>query len=461
MVSMAKRIGLIVDNPKRDLKGLVILATHLIKAGHEVHFIPMYFQHVDTFLGKVDLLVVNYVRLNNRAFLERCQAAGVPVYVLDTEGGILSTDGIDSPENWARHLGETGLGALVAGYFFWGAKTFEAFSAYSQIDKSDLFLTGCPRYDQCDRKWVGMLKPRYENHILVNANFSAINPKFGSSVESEKSAFKSVGWDGGYVDELYEHLLAIFPKFIDEVRFIAESMPTRKVVVRPHPFEDLKPYTAAFEKFENVIVDGDGDVFDAISQAACVVHLNCGTAVDSLIMKVPPISIEYLNDALMAKHTPIPSKVSYRALGRDDLIDAINHPGVKYAQLVEEGVVASYVEGFFYLCDGDAGERVASVIKQRAEVEETKSVARSGLFAGRDSVHQTVYKAVCMIFGSSFVNVARTKLSAKRKDKFIDVHSVRELFQLSGVDAAELNVAHVDGLLPFMSLTSIRARIRR
>ena len=61
-------------------------------------------------------------------------------------------------------------------------------------------------------------------------------------------------------------------------------------MVRPHPFENGDLYKNYFSDCENIVVDGEGDIFDSINGAKCILHLNCGSSVDGLLADIPSIS---------------------------------------------------------------------------------------------------------------------------------------------------------------------------
>jgi hypothetical protein len=96
-------IGLIVDHPKRDLAGLVLIAHHLASLKLRSALVPMYQQGIDVPLLNASPVLVNYARENNRAILQGYVRQRRSVAVHDAEGGVLSNSGARSPENWARY----------------------------------------------------------------------------------------------------------------------------------------------------------------------------------------------------------------------------------------------------------------------------------------------------------------------------------------------------------------------
>ena len=91
------RIGWVVDHPKRDLAGSVLAAYQLASRGASVALIPMYEQGVDVPRLGLDTLVANYARAANLDLMRSFAAAGLALYVLDTEGGVLAAKGGNSP----------------------------------------------------------------------------------------------------------------------------------------------------------------------------------------------------------------------------------------------------------------------------------------------------------------------------------------------------------------------------
>ena len=319
-------VGLILDNPKRDLRGIVLLAHELLKRDARVFIVPMYQQGYDLPLIAPDVVVTNYARPNNKALLETYRTLGMQICVIDTEGGVLSESGIDSPDHWSESLRDTGLAPLVDQYFCWGSRVRDAFVRHGAFEPDRVVVTGCPRYDLCAPPWRQILQYRDHGFVLVNTNFSAINPAFRASDRDEIRIFKDLGWEADYVDRLFADLRAVFPRYIDAIADAAVDNPSRLFVVRPHPFERASAYTERLGHLNNVRIDGDGDVLNVIANADCVVHLNCGTSVETVLLGKVPIGLEFLNTETMRRHAPLPASLSCGASSRDDLNRLIRDP---------------------------------------------------------------------------------------------------------------------------------------
>ncbi|WP_423169349.1 hypothetical protein, partial [Stenotrophomonas maltophilia] len=60
------KLCIVVDNPLRDLDGMVLLAWHVAQLGAEAWLVPMYEQGFDVSAIDADFVLLNYVRSNNR-----------------------------------------------------------------------------------------------------------------------------------------------------------------------------------------------------------------------------------------------------------------------------------------------------------------------------------------------------------------------------------------------------------
>ena len=71
------KIGIVLDSPKRDLRGIALVAHELLKRGAEVYIMPMYQHGHDVPLLAPDAVLVNYARPNNAPLLQMFHALGL------------------------------------------------------------------------------------------------------------------------------------------------------------------------------------------------------------------------------------------------------------------------------------------------------------------------------------------------------------------------------------------------
>ena len=129
-----KRVGIIIDNPLRDLEGLVLLAARLAMKDVEVYLIGMYEQDFDVIANNIDLVIFNYLRKNNMERFKRFKKKGIRVGVLDTEGA-----GEKDDIAYANVISQTGLSKYLDFFCTWGSGQYEALLNRRLISKERLF----------------------------------------------------------------------------------------------------------------------------------------------------------------------------------------------------------------------------------------------------------------------------------------------------------------------------------
>jgi surface carbohydrate biosynthesis protein len=425
------RIGWVVDHPKRDLPGSVLAAYQLASRGASVAIVPMYEQGVDVPRLGLDTLVVNYARDANLELMRSFAKAGLALHVLDTEGGVLAEKGGNSPPAMAAYVRNSGYADILSGYFFWGSRLHAAFDDNKTMPSDRLHLTGCPRFDFAAPRWRTLLDGDRRGYLLVNANFPLVNSRFSSKPGAEREAMIRAGWDGAYIDRFLADLKQVFASYLVEIGRLAAARPDRAVLVRPHPFESEEVYRSALARHPNVVVDGTGSVLDMIQNAVAVIHLNCGTAVEAVLLEKLPVQLEYLNTPATAGHALLPARVSRAAESFDELLAVVDHIDDETRKFDFAGVHAANIDAFFYRNDGSAAERVADTLL-RANDHRPPFVSLAGALRGsrpKPSLGQIAKGAASLAFGSAATEKFRTWFSPARRDKRIKPADVESLLK--------------------------------
>jgi surface carbohydrate biosynthesis protein len=413
------------------LGGAVLLANVLAARGVETVLIPLYDQSVDVPLLRLDALVINFARAVNRPLVEAYHAMDLPIWVLDTEGGILAETGGNAPNALAASIGDSGYADLLTGYFFWGSTLRDAFVASSGMASETLHLTGCPRFDLTAAPWRGVLASPQPGYILANANFPLVNSLFGLGAASEKAAMVESGWDADYVDALIADLEGICRRFIETIHTVARKFPDQSILVRPHPFENARRYEEAFATYSNVTVDGSGSVLDVIANARCILHVNCGTAVEALRLDVLPLSLEFINTERMRAHSMLPYRASLNVSSIDTLLDTIARLDETTARFDFADVYRTTCERWFYYNDGCASARIADVLV--AAISKTPARAKRSFATSLRSARrapswaQRLQAIAANLMGSRAISRLRTRAQPRRAAKTITRDAVYNL----------------------------------
>jgi surface carbohydrate biosynthesis protein len=426
------RFGYIIDHPKRDLSGGILLAKALGLRGAETVLIPLYQQGLDVPYLNLDGIIVNFARPINFNLVRNYVEVGIPVWVMDTEGGVLTKSGANSPEALSSYINLSGFRNLLAGYFFWGVEIFNAFKLSSGMLHSNLHVTGCPRFDWASIRWRKLLSAANKDFTLINTNFSLVNPLFADSAETEVDNLVAAGWERSYVDELVENQRAIFLGYISTLKNLFESRPSCNFILRPHPFESSEFYKKVFIKYHNVTVFCEGSVLDMINSANAVIHLNCGTAVECVLLETLPISLEFLNTEFMRCHVPLPSRVSFKVNNFEELLQTIDALPEANLRFPFERLHREFIEPWFYVNDGYSSERMADIlvsyIKGDGKIDKKVSGSKGiGWFYRKSSLMQLFQIIISSFIGSRNVAILRSSLQKSRRDKLIQIEVIKDL----------------------------------
>lgn len=423
------RIGWVVDHPRRDLAGAVLAAYQLAARGASVALIPMYEQGVDVPRLGLDTLVANYARAANLDLMRAFAEAGLALYVLDTEGGVLADKGGNSPPALAAHIRDMGYSNILSGYFLWGGRLHDAFKAAGTLKPEQIHLTGCPRFDFAAPRWRSLLDGKQHGYLLVNANFPLVNSRFASRPDDERAAMIRFGFDAAYIDRLLADLTQVFKNYVVDIGRLAAARPNQTILVRPHPFEREEVYRAALDRHANVVIDGTGSVLDRIQNAAAIIHLNCGTAIEAVLLGKLPIQLEHLNTPATAGHALLPARVSRPTSSFEELLAVVDDLEAETHGFDFAGIHAAEIHPFFHRNDGQAAERVADVLAGARE-HRAPFVSLSSVIRGtrpNPSLGQIAKGAASLLFGSAATERLRTRFNPARREKRIEPSDVRRL----------------------------------
>jgi surface carbohydrate biosynthesis protein len=470
------RICLIVDNPLRDLEGLALVGWHLAMAGHEVYLVPMYDQASEVFALQPDVVVVNYARSTNRVRMATYARAGIFVCVLDTEGGV-----VDSLEDYASSVLRNGTSELIDLMLVWGPLQREAFIRFSGIPKDRIELVGCPRMDFCSPPWVEAL-PQLDDidkpMVLINTNFSLINPRFSRNVRAELATTLAAGfsnWNKGYIDRLASETSTAMQGVIAASGEIARRMPDIHFVLRPHPFEDPTLYERTLERLPNLEVRLQGSVITWINRSEAVLHLNCGTAIETVLMNKPAISLEWLNTEALIANAPFPRQISHHASSIDDVADFLRWGKPSASANGGGAEKLRMVKDWFENGDGQAAKRASDAIGRRAQLRpihaSTRYCRRMQLIGGRIErpLLGMIDSFAKSVFGRGYPSIRNALYSTSvtgraRRAKDFSAAQVREtIARLTAVTGAKTpprveSAAEDPGAFPPKAMTAVRIR---
>ncbi len=273
--------------------------------------------------------------------------------------------------------------------FLPGAAHFEAMRKRFPASRNKIFATGNPRWDLLRPELRGLyardadaLRRRHGRFVLVNTNVGLMN----SAKSSPEKLLRNLTADGRLdfsleKDRKWAEALKVFQidsldATISFTRKLTAAVPDRKIVVRPHPTENLSTYTDAFRDNPRVVVVTEGPAAPWIMASDVLVHTACTTANEAFALGVPSVCIK-TGQSIFYDYF-ISHKVSLEAQGVDDAVRLVQlvlrDPSAAAAQRTP--AMKATFDRFFAAGEGKfAAERMVEIISGGMTATRTASAS--------------------------------------------------------------------------------------
>jgi surface carbohydrate biosynthesis protein len=358
------RIALIVDNPYRDLPGLVLLARSLCLRGATCFLVPFNRREMDVWPLAPDYLLMNHLRSVTQDLARRAMDAGIKVGVLDTEAGVLtSADAFGdtmAPDASVRHR--------ISDFLSWGGRLAEHVVQKEWYLREQVAVTGHPRFDYYVDPWrQAALRLASEAEdcpapmVLFNANFTLANPQFKTPEGEIRMLVERFGYDEAQVREWHDIQRQSLAQITALANRLAALFPQATFVVRPHPFEKLETYHGLLDRRGNLYAIKKGTVDGWILRSSAVIQRSCSTAVEAGLAGVPTFSPVWIPVALCQ---PTAEAVSVPCEGEEILVERLRAvlEGRYTIPTDVRATLDEAIRDWFYRMDGRSHERVAERI---------------------------------------------------------------------------------------------------
>ncbi len=291
----------------REMDGALYLALRLAAAG------------LPTVLG--ERMVDRYV-LDARepvVYFDSDHSQGNDAHVL-ARGGLaldLHPEGLnllDSPQVLTKYLGMAPYASHIC---TWGRVQAEHVRAHLPPESRHLVqATGHPAFDLTAERFLPyyrnpeIVAEHGEDFVLINTNFSYHNHLMGMDRYVDMLG-RTVGQQIfttpehlAFVRRLAAYQARLLPHFVDLARSLAQAFPERHVILRPHPTEGHGYYRERLADLPNVFVRHTGSVRQWIASAGTVIHHDCTSGIEALLMGRPTVQFRPVYDPEIAATIP-------------------------------------------------------------------------------------------------------------------------------------------------------------
>ncbi|MGI9228345.1 MAG: surface carbohydrate biosynthesis protein [Gammaproteobacteria bacterium] len=229
----------------------------------------------------------------------------------------------------------------VSCVFAWGQENAELIREYPHTPKDlPIHITGNPRGDMLREEVrpyfateVNDLKRKYGDFILINTNFSDVNPfipGIGLFRPSHRPGARPRFGQAGkgmtlkFAEGLRDHKQAILNHFQAIVPVLLETFPEHSIVIRPHPSEKHDVYNELADKHAQIQVCTEGNILPWLLATKVMIHNGCTTGMEAYCLQVPAISyLPNFNEYYDYDFQGMPTRLSHQCFSRQELLQTL------------------------------------------------------------------------------------------------------------------------------------------
>jgi surface carbohydrate biosynthesis protein len=210
------------------------------------------------------------------------RSLGGEVFSLDEEGAV-------DFQNRASLSSRYSIGAFnkVKRVYFWGKNQENIFSK----NKTKSIVTGHPRFELLGSKFKKIYSEEFEAISLKYGNFVLVNTNMGLGNNIRGDEFVINNYSSRFPE--IQTIIYQDKKKIEEICQAIKSLLDNnyKVVLRPHPEEDLNIYKSFFANSKDLFIINEGSVVPWIMASDFLIHTDCTTAIEGIWLDKMCISI--------------------------------------------------------------------------------------------------------------------------------------------------------------------------
>lgn len=368
MTSETRYLYIPVETKVRELHGKFFFAFVAAEKGFDVTIGGQQELHKNIDSFSPGIYVDKSIAETKRNWFRKSRSAGHTMCTWDEEGLVV----FDADSHFRLRICYEVL-EQTKYYFGWGPSEISTIAERAPKMEHKLNAVGNPRFDMLRpelrefyKEAVDKLHQEYGRILLVNTNFAFANFFAGDEKVKEVYRAYSISEDPAFFDgweQAQRQSMELFKVTIPE---LSKRYPDQTIVIRPHPSEAFALWEELAANYPNVIVRGEGNVYEWILSAEALIHFNCTTGIEAFFLDVPAIS--YRSPGYENFHQPLPNELSLICNSPDllfNLLDEIKEQGTAFPRLAEDPARMEVAHKFIEGMDGAfASERIVDLLWQ-------------------------------------------------------------------------------------------------
>lgn len=213
-------------------------------------------------------------------------------------------------------------------FFSWGEEQRNVVEGHLNIINSDCVVksVGHPRIDLLRKPIRNYNKVKKEKIILINTKFAEVNHRNGKDgwlkILNHHDMIKNSD-EMNFRLEQVKYKKNLMGQYLDLIKSISHNFSDFKIIVRPHPNENINTWILSTKGFKNVEVTNKKPVGFWLQKASIIIHTHCTSAIEGFILDKPVLSFEPFKDSRF--EIPLPKSVSITVNSTIDCISQINN----------------------------------------------------------------------------------------------------------------------------------------
>jgi surface carbohydrate biosynthesis protein len=335
--------------------------------------------------------------------------------------------------------------------FLWGSRQYDFLkSSRTKFNDAKVIVSGHPRFELLKPQFHALyekethrLKSTYGNYILFNTNMS-----FGNNIRGDDFVRSNYGPRIRNIDNVMRFHKQKFEAYKSLILKLSPRVKCN-IILRPHPEEEVATYRQTFSNLKNVHVLFEGSVIPWILSSDVLIHPDCTTAIESLMLGRKAIS--YLPNTDKENIYYLPVALSTLFTDENAVIDYIVEK--RYSNSCTDSSHA-LLESFFSFNHNS----METIVNKVANITIAKNIRTSGMHLGLYTIQRNLISIILGIATPPHKNKAFDKLLInKRKGlgKEVVITFFNELSTILGL-SKRAGISHVcDGLYKISPVSKV------